>query len=70
MALRADTLSDVASADSAVWTIRPWRRVKPRGTFIQALAVTMKNAEPIPASAIGKPLSQCARGERRSQPYR
>jgi hypothetical protein len=47
---------------------RPCVSVNPRGTFIQALAVTMKNADAMPDSAIGNPLSQCARGDSRSQP--
>jgi hypothetical protein len=37
---------------------------KPRGTFIHGLAVTMKNAEPMPVSAIGTPVSSCARADR------
>jgi len=37
---------------------RPWTIWKPRGTFIQALAVTMKNAEATAEIAIGIPDSQ------------
>jgi hypothetical protein len=47
---------------------RPCTSWKPRGTFIHALAVTMKNADAAEASAIGIPVSQCVRGESRFQP--
>ena len=51
-----------------MWVISPCSRRKPRGTFIQAFAVTMKNADAIPEIATGTPASQCARGDSRSQP--
>lgn len=50
--------------------IWPCSSRKPRGTFIHAFAVTMKNAEAIPDTATGIPASQCARGDSRSHPYR
>ena len=40
----------------------------PAGLFIQALAEMTKMAEAVPLMAIGNAVSQCARGERRSQP--
>jgi hypothetical protein len=57
-----------SAATGSMWLIRPCSSRKPRGTFIHALAVTMKNAEPIPETAIGRPASQWTRGVRRSQP--
>ncbi len=49
-------------------TARPPDRVNPVGWFIQALT-EMTNIEPvIPASAIGRPLAKCSRGEILSQP--
>ncbi len=41
---------------------------KPRGWFIQALAVTTNHAEATPATGIGRPTRRWARGENRSQP--
>ena len=58
------------AATGSMCVMWPWLSVKPRGTFIQALAVTMKKAEATPETATGTPESQCARGESRSQPYR
>ena len=48
--------------------IRPCSRRKPRGTFIHAFAVTMKKADAMPDIATGTPVSQCTRGDSRSQP--
>jgi hypothetical protein len=58
------------AASGSTWVTRPWTIWNPRGTFIQALAVTMKNAEATAEIAIGMPDSQWARGDRRFQPYR
>src|SRR6266567_424848 len=43
---------------------------KPAGVFIQEFALTINHAEAAPAIQRGNEQSQCARGERRSQPYR
>ena len=42
----------------------------PVGMFIQEFAVTMNSVESVPEIAIGQSVSQCARGDRRFQPYR
>ena len=51
-------------------TIPSGPSAKPVGPFIQALAATTKNAEAMPATAIGTPVQQWTRGGSRSQPYR
>ena len=56
------------AASGWTWVTRPWSRWNPRGTFIQALAVTMKKADAQPTVATGKPASQCALGGSRFQP--
>src|SRR5260370_10373334 len=42
----------------------------PTGVFIQEFALTINHAEAAPLIQRGKEQSQCARGERRSHPYR
>jgi hypothetical protein len=56
------------AASGSTWVTRPPTIWKPRGTFIHALAVTMKNADATAEIAIGKPDSQWARGESRFHP--
>src|SRR5436309_3528384 len=51
-------------------TTLPFLITKPAGVFIQELALTINHAEARPLIQIGKEQSQCARGERRSHPYR
>src|SRR5438034_8433067 len=51
-------------------TTLPFLITKPAGVFIQEFALTINHAEARPLIQIGKEQSQCARGERRSQPYR
>src|SRR5437660_5214725 len=48
----------------------PFLMTKPAGVFIQELALTINQAEARPLIQMGKEQSQCALGERRSQPYR
>ena len=48
----------------------PSTMVNPCGSFIQALAVTTKNAEATPAIATGMPLARCRIGLSRSQACR
>ena len=49
-------------------TTLPSLNTKPAGVFIQEFALTINHAEARPLIQIGKEQSQCARGERRSQP--
>src|SRR2546421_9845803 len=51
-------------------TTRPFLITKPAGVFIHEFALTINQAEANPLIQIGNEHSQCARGERRLQPYR
>src|SRR5688572_7339790 len=58
------------AATGSTSTTWPSTMRNPAGLFIQALAEMTKMAEAVPLMAIGNAGSQCARGERRSQPSR
>ena len=60
----------IMAAIGSTFTGRPFNISKPRGVFIQALAMTTKTAEAAPLTATITPAKTCARAEMRFQPYR
>src|SRR3990172_525672 len=58
------------AAHGSTFTALPPATSKPRGWFIQAFVLMTKSAEAAELTTRGTVHSQCATGERRSQPYR